>query len=133
AVKIALEVSAQCGDRKPVPQVAAAGGSVWVAIDREVLASCLTHLIRNSQDATPAEGRIDVTIASEEGRVAITVADSGQGMDEAFIRERLFRPFDSTKGAKGMGIGAYQVREAARAAGGDVEVESRPGEGTTFR
>ena len=40
------------------------------------------------------------------------------------MRHRLFRPFDSTKGSKGMGIGAYQVREYARALGGDVEVWS---------
>ena len=53
-------------------------------------------------------------------------------MDPEFLRERLFRPFDSTKGSKGMGIGAYQVREYARELGGDVEVESTPGKGTTF-
>ena len=44
--------------------------------------------------------------------------------------QRLFRPFDSTKGSKGMGIGAYQTREYARWLGGDVEVQSTPGKGT---
>jgi signal transduction histidine kinase len=54
-------------------------------------------------------------------------------MTAEFINERLFRPFDSTKGAQGMGIGAYQIRETLRAAGGEVEVSSVLGSGTTFR
>ena len=60
------------------------------------------------------------------------MVDDGAGMDEEFLRQRLFRPFDSTKGSKGMGIGAYQVREYARSLGGDVEVWSAPGRGTRF-
>jgi signal transduction histidine kinase len=53
-------------------------------------------------------------------------------MDPEFIRERLFRPFDSTKGSKGMGIGAYQAREYVQMIGGRVEVQSSPGVGTRF-
>jgi signal transduction histidine kinase len=53
-------------------------------------------------------------------------------MDQQFIRDRLFRPFDSTKGEEGFGIGAYQAREFARKCGGGVEVESAPGKGTKF-
>ena len=53
-------------------------------------------------------------------------------MDEDFVRNRLFRPFDSTKGLTGMGIGAYECREFVRTLGGQVEVESAPGRGTRF-
>ena len=53
-------------------------------------------------------------------------------MDAQFVRERLFRPFDSTKGSKGMGIGAYQAREYVQMIGGTVEVQSNPGLGTVF-
>jgi signal transduction histidine kinase len=53
-------------------------------------------------------------------------------MDAAFIRDRLFRPFDSTKGSKGMGVGAYQVREYIHMLGGTVEVQSSAGNGTCF-
>ena len=53
-------------------------------------------------------------------------------MDAEFVRERLFKPFDSTKGAQGMGIGAYQIRETLRAASGHVAVRSEPGRGTTM-
>jgi signal transduction histidine kinase len=44
----------------------------------------------------------------------------------------LFRPFDSTKGFKGMGIGAYQTRDYVQMLGGHVEVQSTPGQGTSF-
>jgi signal transduction histidine kinase len=44
----------------------------------------------------------------------------------------LFRPFDSTKGEVGMGIGAYQARHIVRRAGGELEVKSARGSGTTF-
>ena len=68
----------------------------------------------------------------QDDEAHLTVVDNGAGMDEDFLRHRLFRPFDSTKGAKGMGIGAYQAREYARDLGGDVEVWSAPGQGTRF-
>ena len=53
-------------------------------------------------------------------------------MSEEFIRDRLFRPFDSTKGAKGMGIGAYQAREYVRTLGGELRVSSAPTAGTVI-
>ncbi|RPI13898.1 MAG: PEP-CTERM system histidine kinase PrsK, partial [Lysobacterales bacterium] len=62
----------------------------------------------------------------------LTVSDNGAGMSAEFVKERLFRPFDTTKGSKGMGIGAYQVREYVRSVGGRVKVDSRPGSGTSF-
>jgi signal transduction histidine kinase len=65
--------------------------------------------------------------------VLVEVEDSGCGMDEEFVRTRLFRPFDSTKGLSGMGIGAYECREFVTMLGGRVEVDSEPGSGTRFR
>jgi signal transduction histidine kinase len=53
-------------------------------------------------------------------------------MTAVFVRERLFRPFDSTKGTQSMGIGAYQAREYIRQIGGQLDVASSPGSGTTF-
>jgi signal transduction histidine kinase len=53
-------------------------------------------------------------------------------MDSDFIRDRLFKPFDSTKGLAGMGIGAYECREFIRSLGGRVDVTSAPGRGTRF-
>lgn len=53
-------------------------------------------------------------------------------MSPDFVRDRLFRPFDSTKGSRGMGIGAYQAREFARKLGGDLKVDSEVSKGTTM-
>jgi signal transduction histidine kinase len=72
--------------------------------------------------------------ASERGMpgdfACLTVEDSGSGMSAEFVKERLFRPFDTTKGSKGMGIGAYQVREYIVGLGGWLKVDSEPGRGT---
>ena len=75
-----------------------------------------------------------VTVRSRvtNGRFVVEVEDQGPGMDADFIREQLFRPFRSTKAA-GHGIGAFQTRETIREAGGELQVLSAPGKGTTMR
>ncbi len=60
------------------------------------------------------------------------IEDTGTGMTDAFIRDRLFSPFDSTKGVTGMGIGVYQSRQFLRSVGGDLRVTSTPGHGSCF-
>lgn len=103
-----------------------------VVLNRERLLQVLEHLIRNAQEATPADGSVTVGVKKAGQHALIEVTDTGSGMDEAFVRHRLFAPFDTTKGEKGFGIGAYQAREFVRKCGGTVEVESRPGRGTRF-
>src|SRR4029077_3761461 len=83
--------------------------------------------------ATPAGGDVRIEIGSQSGTPYIEVVDSGAGMDTEFIRDRLFRPFDTTKGTRGMGIGAFQIREYVTSLGGRVEVQSETGRGTTLR
>ena len=65
-------------------------------------------------------------------QLLIDITDNGPGMDDAFIRDELFLPFRSTKSG-GYGIGAFQTRELIRMAGGDLEVISEKGFGTTMR
>jgi len=103
-----------------------------VIVDRERLISIVTHLLRNAQDATPADGRIRIRLAARDGLAEIAIEDSGCGMEPEFVRTRLFRPFDTTKGSQGMGIGAYQVRSFAQEAGGRLDVWSEPGRGSRF-
>lgn len=131
--KLLLEVCSACADRQPAPELEDPGRAVRVAIDREKLNMAVTHAVRNAQDATPAEGRVQVRLSAADGRCVIEVADTGAGMEAEFVRQHLFKPFDSTKGVKGMGIGAYQMRETLRAAGGDIDVESEVGRGTLMR
>jgi putative PEP-CTERM system histidine kinase len=123
---------ARAGSRQPAPAVVVLTEGMRVRADPERLGMVIDHVIRNAQDAAGAAGRVSVELAAEDGWAAVTIADNGPGMDPQFVRERLFRPFDSTKGSKGMGVGAYQAREYTRQAGGDVEVQSTPGAGTRF-
>jgi signal transduction histidine kinase len=62
----------------------------------------------------------------------VFIQDSGSGMTEEFIRNRLFKPFESTKGLTGMGIGVYQTREYLLELGGSIDVTSESGLGSCF-
>jgi len=53
-------------------------------------------------------------------------------MDEAFIEQRLFKPFDTTKGNAGMGIVAYYARNYMQSIGGKLSVDSEVGKGSCF-
>jgi len=129
--KLVMQVVSHCEDREPLPRAVVGDKPVWIKADRDRLFMALSHAIRNAQDATPADGSVTVTLENTDGIIRIEIQDTGCGMDDAFIRERLFKPFDSTKGTQGVGIGAYQVRETVRAAGGEISVESAPDQGTT--
>lgn len=104
---------------------------VWA--NRQRLVSALEHIIHNAQDATGKQGCVKVRVwggADARGRVAIE--DNGCGMSEEFIANSLFKPFETTKGLTGMGIGAYESREFVRSLGGELSVHSEPGKGSLF-
>ena len=87
------------------------------------------HVVQNALDATENGG--DVTISlSRQGRYALVkVDDTGHGMSPEFLRERLFKPFQTTKAA-GMGIGAYESFQYVHELGGRISVESAVDVGT---
>jgi putative PEP-CTERM system histidine kinase len=120
----------RCADSRPVPDVSSPGPNIRVTVKRDQFVMVLAHLVRNAQDATAADGSVRIHAEQDGGQVRIVIEDTGAGMTPEFIRNRLFRPFDSTKGTEGMGIGAYQARELARSLGGELQVESELGEGT---
>jgi putative PEP-CTERM system histidine kinase len=103
-----------------------------VTIAPDKLRSALTHLVQNALDASPAGDPVVLRAHCRGRGFLIDVVDRGVGMDEAFIRNELFLPFRSTKSG-GYGIGAFQTRELIRTAGGNLEVISQPGVGTTMR
>jgi putative PEP-CTERM system histidine kinase len=129
--ELVREVGRRCRDRLPIPQSGVLERGIEVVLNRERMLQILEHLVRNAQDATSPDGRITLTVQRAGQRVVIEVADTGIGMDADFIRSRLFNPFETTKGQRGMGIGAYEAREFIRKCGGNIEVESAPGKGTT--
>lgn len=127
------EVVRESQATKPSPVFDCQAVSLSVTADRDRLAAVVGHVIRNAQDATPENGRVVVRLQKVNGHAVIEVEDTGCGMDEAFMTARLFRPFQTTKGSTGMGIGVYEAREFVRSLGGDVYVDSKPGQGTVFR
>ncbi len=95
----------------------------------------LGHLIQNADEACAAlnngTGKISITASRYEQRVRLTVTDNGLGMTPEFVREKLFRPFNTTKGM-GMGIGAFESREYLNELGGSISVSSSVGQGSRF-
>ena len=131
--KLLEEVVRDAQAAKPAPVLECSTRDMAVTADRDRLASVMGHVIRNAQDATSDDGRVTVRLQTLNGHAVVEVEDNGCGMDEGFIRARLFRPFQTTKGDSGMGIGVYEAREFVRSLGGDIQVESKPGKGTIFR
>lgn len=123
---------ADASRRMPKPHFGYRNGDVWIRADSEQLSTVVGHLLRNAQEATPPEGDITVTLKVARGTAVVFIQDSGSGMTEEFIRNRLFKPFESTKGLTGMGIGVYQTQEYLRELGGSVDVTSEPGVGSCF-
>jgi putative PEP-CTERM system histidine kinase len=126
---LAERAALACSAGRPVPRVESEGRP-FVFAESERLVAVIEHALRNAQDATPDDGEVLVEVGIEGERPYLRVSDTGCGMDDSFVRERLFKPFDTTKGTKGMGIGAFQIREYVRGLGGSVEVESTVGRGT---
>jgi signal transduction histidine kinase len=95
----------------------------------------LENLMVNAVEAMPEQGSLEISTGLHDGLaepwVWVRVRDTGCGMTREFISTRLFKPFESTK-KRGLGIGMYQVRQMVEADGGRIQLESTPGEGTTF-
>ncbi len=102
----------------------------WAHEDR--LERVIAHLVQNAFDASGNAPDIDVNVGREGEDVLIDVNDRGIGMSEEFIRDRLFKPFQTTKDT-GMGIGAFESQQYIQQVGGRIEVESRPQAGTRVR
>lgn len=130
--QVLVDAVKKCHSREPRPSVTLPKTPYFINSSAEQLSMIIGHVIRNAQDATAIDGFIDVILQKNGSFAEIIVEDNGIGMSPEFIRDRLFKPFDTTKDSKGMGIGAYQVREFIRQTGGDVLVESEQEQGSRF-
>ena len=102
-----------------------------VRSDATQLELAILNLAINGRDAMPSGGRLLVHAAAETDRVAIRIVDQGIGMTQE-VAERALEPFFTTKGpGNGTGLGLSMAYGVARAAGGDLRIDSAPGEGTT--
>jgi putative PEP-CTERM system histidine kinase len=130
--KTLIEAIKKCQELSPTPTLRLEEEGIVANADPDHLIMICTHLIKNAQEATASTGFVDVTLRKEGNNAIITVEDNGEGMDSAFIRDRLFKPFVTTKSGKGMGIGVYQAKEFITSLGGNITVESEPKVGSTF-
>jgi putative PEP-CTERM system histidine kinase len=103
-----------------------------IQADSEQLRSVITNLLINAREAVNEKGEINVRSRADADWASLMVQDNGVGMTEEFVRESLFRPFQTTK-EKGLGIGLYQCRMIVESHGGKISVTSALGCGTTFR
>jgi signal transduction histidine kinase len=105
--------------------------------DRRRLEQALLNLLSNAQKFSPPGTTVDLEIVATDGQVAWVVRDAGVGIDAA-DRAQLFERFfvgrtDRTGAGRGTGLGLPIARAIAQAHGGEIEVESQPGVGSTFR
>jgi signal transduction histidine kinase len=120
-VQVAIEV------KEEIPPITA---------DADQLERVIMNLINNAYDALEDSGSIRVAVhagndAGLEGQVEISVTDNGPGMDETTL-ERAFIPFFTTKDT-GVGLGLALCEKLIRSQGGAIQIQSRPGAGTTVR
>ena len=118
-----------------------------IKADRGQIEQVLMNLVVNARDAMPSGGRLRVSTANvgperpntyraeaaDAHFILLTVSDTGIGMDEETL-SRIFEPFFTTKSdGKGSGLGLSTVYGIVEQSGGQIEVESHPGDGTTFK
>ncbi|WP_119395188.1 XrtA/PEP-CTERM system histidine kinase PrsK [Salinibius halmophilus] len=103
-----------------------------VQSDRESFIMAVQHLLKNAQEASEPGQHIELQTYDTVHTFVIKVRDFGKGMTSDFINKQLFKPFNTTKVGKGMGIGVYLTREFFAELNGQMQVESQPGQGTTF-
>ena len=126
-------VEKRCSSILPIPKVHFVSEKS-VDLDKEKVGNVLFHLISNAQQATPETGHVDIviTVDADAQFQLVLIEDTGVGMEQTFVDERLFKPFDTTKGNAGMGIGAYDAKTYIESIGGKLTVQSEVGKGSCF-
>ncbi len=108
-----------------------AAGPVFVNADKVLLRQALTNLFVNAVEAMPEGGSLEIAVSSLYGKAEIIIRDTGTGIPEGVI-QKIFLPFYTTK-QEGIGLGLALVQKIIVSHGGNIEVESKEGEGSVFR
>lgn len=133
AIEIMPVVERLAAARRRQHPVTVSGVRTAVAhADPAGLEQLLNQLLQNAIDASPQGEPVALAVAADGLTVTINIVDRGCGMSPAFVRDKLFKPFVSSKPG-GFGIGAFEARQLAAAMDGRIDVASREGKGTRFR
>jgi putative PEP-CTERM system histidine kinase len=103
-----------------------------VRLDPTGMRTVITNLVLNAREAVRSGGRIVVKTGRNNGWATVAISDNGCGMAPEFLRDKLFRPFQTTK-KNGVGIGLFHCKRIIEAHHGRIDVESQNGKGTAFR
>ncbi|RYE04524.1 MAG: PEP-CTERM system histidine kinase PrsK [Sphingomonadales bacterium] len=96
------------------------------------LEQLLGHLVQNAIEASPPHEPVTLAVSADGVHVTVDVIDAGTGMSPTFVRDKLFKPFVSSKPG-GFGIGAFEALQLAQQMEARIEVTSREGSGSRFR
>ncbi len=110
-------------------------GLIPISVDRTRIEQVLLNLVHNAIKFTPAGGRIAIIVTRDERFVTTTVRDTGVGIsevDQARIFERFYKA-DKARHSEGTGLGLAIAKHIVQLHGGQITVESTPGEGANFR
>jgi two-component system NtrC family sensor kinase len=109
-----------------------ADGVTTAVTDKNQLQQVLVNLLNNAVDALAGPGRITISTAVQDGTLRLAVSDTGRGMSNAQL-EKAFLPFFTTKAVgRGTGLGLSVSYGIVKSMGGQIEVKSAPGKGSTF-
>jgi putative PEP-CTERM system histidine kinase len=131
-IDLAPVVERVCAAKRGARPIDLELASVHAIGHEDRLEHVIGHLVQNALDATPDGGRIAVRLREDGRHAVVEVQDTGKGMSPEFVRERLFKPFETTK-STGMGIGVYESAQYVRSLGGEIQVESVSEAGTRVR
>ncbi len=130
-------VSLACESLRPIAQergidLTLEAPHVQACCDAQKLRLVLDNLIGNALKFTDPGGAVRVTLEASDAEVKISVADTGLGMDEAALERIFHRYYRAHPDREGSGLGLLVARELVRLHAGDIEVQSKLGEGSLF-
>jgi signal transduction histidine kinase len=134
-VREVVDVYSHVADDRGLTVVTRVPEHLWLTVDRARIRQVLGNLLDNGLKYTPRGGWVAIEAFRESPTIVVVVRDNGVGIpaqDLQKIWDRLYRG-DQSRSQRGLGLGLSLVKAFVRAHGGDVEVQSRPGEGSTFR
>jgi signal transduction histidine kinase len=133
-VEEALSLHADEAEDRGIAIASRIDPALTIVADRTRLRQVIANLIENAVKYSDAEGRVDLEATAEAQAVTITVRDLGAGIaaaDLPFVWDRLYRG-DTSRSARGLGLGLSLVKAIVEAHGGRVGVTSAPGRGSAF-